>query len=210
MQHKVADDTPEEQLADLASAALDEHGSPTAALTQFAMQVYANPLLVRALALLYLQERAGQGSGDTPMHGARTGEAAGQTVRDTQVAGAGASSFFSGRGVGHNRHANHTSIARPGPEPSAAYLRAQERIKMRNAQTILDTYKVSDGRAIGNVLFCEIPKLRRHSLREAYILDQLQGYVANPTSNHRIRDIIKAADLDALIREADRVTNATA
>ena len=67
-----------------------------------------------------------------------------------------------------------------------AYLRARaapkwqgaERVKRHQSQTVLDTFKVSDGRAIGDVQLHELPTLIRNSRRQAHVLEQIERHAA--------------------------------
>lgn len=170
------------QLELLADNTLKKYGgNPDAALSKFVIDLFSNPLLARALALRYLQERAGQSVSGTRRSTARSSSEAGhQSSRDSQ-----------------------RQDVRSLRGPSAAQRAATTRIKLEMAKTVLDSFKVSDGRSIGDVRFFELPILRRKSQREAYVLDQLSRHVANAPATAYVRDIIKATELEVILRNSE-------
>lgn len=179
-------DKPEEQLAALADKIRAESRTLESAVSKFAMSMLSRPTLLRALVEMYFATRfADAGRGDS--------------ANLDRVAGTGAR-------TGREGGAIRSVHARPS-EPSEARKKAAFDLRLKLAKTVLDTFKVPDGRPIGKVMFFELPGLRRRSLRDAYIYEALMQFVANPSSNARIEDAVKPVQFEHIMQEAERVTN---
>jgi hypothetical protein len=75
------------------------------------------------------------------------------------------------------------------------------------ALTILDTYRIRDGRAIGDVRFGELEHLRSANAMEASLIRQIQRH-ATASHDARVRDVVKAKDLQRMIQRAAEVADA--
>lgn len=99
------------------------------------------------------------------------------------------------------------SVAAPSPihrQPSAGHIRAALRAEMRASERILsslDTYRI-DGCPIGDMTMLECRHALERGIETATVLRQILRHTANAPANARVRDVIKAADLDAMIDKA--------
>lgn len=109
-----------------------------------------------------------------------------------------------GGGAGHEKTANQISRARPVREPSAEDRAAAARVASRVALTILDTFRIRDGRAIGDVRYGELDRLRGLNAMEAAIIRQIQDHARAP-HDARVRDVVKAVDLNKMIQKAAEI-----
>ena len=98
--------------------------------------------------------------------------------------------------------------AAPVREPSKAQRKAAKAVRGEVALTILDTHKIRDGRAIGDVLFGEIETLRIANAMEASIFRQIQRRYAFAAPDTKLRDIVKPEDLNAIKQKAAEVADA--
>jgi hypothetical protein len=78
------------------------------------------------------------------------------------------------------------------------------------AKTLLDTFKVRDGRPVGDVLFKELDGMRAANAREASVLRAIQLHTANAESTDRVRDIVSPAHLEAIVAAATEESQAHA
>jgi hypothetical protein len=76
------------------------------------------------------------------------------------------------------------------------------------AKTVLDSFKVRDGRSIGDLAFCELEGLRFENAREASVIRQIQKHYANAPGNALVRDMIKESDLARFIQTGAEVADA--
>lgn len=121
-------------------------------------------------------------------------DGAGHGARETQSLSAAPSK----RGIGDN------STANPAHEPSAAQKNAAAALKLRMAKSVLDTFKVRDGRAIRIVHFRELPALKTENAIEDSVASQLQARYANVDPGAQIGDVVKAKELEAIIAKAKK------
>lgn len=95
------------------------------------------------------------------------------------------------------------------PRPvSAAYIEAAKVGAKKIALTVLDSFKVRDGRAIGDLIFGELEGLRLGNAMEASIIRQIQRHAANVPGNAKVRDVIKADELERIIQRGAEVADA--
>lgn len=94
------------------------------------------------------------------------------------------------------------------PKTVEAYVQAAKHVQKMVAMTVLDSFKVRDGRAIGDITFGELEGLRSENAREASIIRQIQRHAANVTADAKVRDIIKASDLERMIQRGAEVADA--
>lgn len=88
------------------------------------------------------------------------------------------------------------------PRPTAALdFRAARHAVTAVARTVLDTWETPLGRSIGNITGAEAKALNARSRREA----KVYAYCASHTPpDELIKDFVKAKDLEAIIRAADK------
>lgn len=109
----------------------------------------------------------------------------------------------------HRDGAGQSELAGEGPmanartvrEPTARQRRIALEIHHRAALTIIDTYIIRDGRAIGDVRIGEVERLRAANAMEAYIFRQIQKH-AVADSNALIRDVIKPEEFQRMQQRA--------
>lgn len=130
-------------------------------------------------------------------------EIAGHKSRDAQTTSA---SEEDRGGTDHPATGTQGPSVRPVREPSKIQNAASAKV-MREI-TVLDTYKVKDGRAIGDVRFGEIERLRAESAQDALLLRQIQRYAANASPNDRVRDVVKLADFQRMQQKAAELADA--
>lgn len=96
----------------------------------------------------------------------------------------------------------------PSSRPqSITDVRAAAKAAQHIARTVFDSFKVRDGRAIGDVTFGEIERLRASNSQEAAVLRQIQRHIqASPET--RIRDAVKESDLERFIQRGAEVADA--
>lgn len=93
------------------------------------------------------------------------------------------------------------SIAPPAREPSAAQRRTAGAIAKEVAATIFDTFKLRDGRAIGDVRYGELARLELSGLVEAEVVRAIRKRGVAPHDS-QVRHIIKPAVLDRIVAKA--------
>lgn len=112
----------------------------------------------------------------------------------------------------HPGHLVLRSHSRPDviqKQPSATDLAAAKAARKAIALTVLDSFKVRDGRSIGDVPVADLEKLRNLNAQEASVIRQIQRHVANAPHDALVRDIIKASDLERMIQRAAEVADAS-
>lgn len=113
-------------------------------------------------------------------------------------------------GRGHSSHADRgrPTEAAPVREPSYAQRRASREVGKVIALTILDTHRIRDGRAIGDVRYGEIETLRTANAMEASIFRQIQKRIGYAEQDAKLRDLITAEELNAMKQKAAEVADA--
>lgn len=96
----------------------------------------------------------------------------------------------------------------PAREPSQAQRNAARRVAQTMAVTVLDTHRIRDGRAIGDVRFGELDRIRSSNTREAALLRLIQRH-AQADDNMRVRDVVKAKDMQIMIQKAAEIADAS-
>lgn len=76
------------------------------------------------------------------------------------------------------------------------------------ARSVLDSFKVPDGRAIGDVRWCELETIRRDSAQMASVVRQLQRHGVPATPDAYVRDVVKASALERYVQLAAEVADA--
>lgn len=102
---------------------------------------------------------------------------------------------------GHSRGADKATQPLPPASGRAAVMRAATNI----ARSVLDSFKVRDGRPIGDLAFCELENMRFDNAREAAVIRQIQRHYANAPGNALVRDLIGEDDLNRFVQKAAEV-----
>lgn len=157
----------------------------------FERAVEDDPDLVRE-ALLFYYERI-----ESDMAG-------GQTVPVDQNPRAPA---VSSNGAGHRAVATPITGARPVREPSPAELAVAARVANSLAVTVFDSFKVRDGRSIGDVRYGELRRMMSANAREAAVIQQIINHGDAP-HDARVRDILKTEHLQRMIQRAVEIVDA--
>lgn len=108
--------------------------------------------------------------------------------------------------AGRSRIADKANLNVPRPV-STAERRASMAAHRLAAKSVLDSFKLRNGRAIGDLAFCELESLRFDNAREAAVIRQVQKHCANAPGNALVRDMIKASDLQRFIQKAAEVAD---
>lgn len=111
-------------------------------------------------------------------------------------------------GAGQHNVAPRTMGARAAREPSAQERAASGAVARTVAITVLDTYRIRDGRCIGDVSYGEIERLRTANASEAAVFDQILKHVTSADHAAKVRDLIKVKDLQRFIQNAARLADA--
>lgn len=102
---------------------------------------------------------------------------------------------------------DHLKNVTPVREPSAGQRSAAASVRNVVSITILDTFKVRDGRAIGDVRMGEVERLRAANVMEAAIFELIQQHaVAN--SDAKIRDVITPKQFQRMQQQASEMADA--
>jgi hypothetical protein len=214
--HTKQADTRPSELSALASKLLNSYAVLSARVVEKFVDEVIDKELIYPLAEAYLKARqadmrngGGAGLGRSETH---TGFASpSPTERDgrgpasigTQPGNAAPSrSNRDGRGQTHD--ATQALVAPPVREPSPLQKSAAGSMRLKMAETVLDTFRVRDGRAIGHVYFREIPALTAENAIEASVLRQVQSCAANIDPSAQVGDVVKAKDLEAMIAKAKK------
>lgn len=110
-------------------------------------------------------------------------------------------------GAGHASLADKAGPSTPRPV-SPAYIAAAKAGAEKIARTVLDSFKVRDGRSIGDVLVGELESLRAANAMEASVLRQIQrlGYA---DTRMPVRAIVDPDTLARMIQRAAEVADAS-
>lgn len=220
-------DTLDFELRRMAQAALDTNeGYLWRALPTFRkLLVESGRAGLLELALRpYLEEFASHPSYETHAVPARDAAGTGQPLGETrhnpvhpgrdnstgQSANANRSALARGNasGAGQNPAETQVPSARPVRDPSPGSLKAAAAVAQKIARTLLDDYKVRDGRSIGDVRFGELDGLWTASYEEAFVLRQIKRKYAHAAHDAKVRDLIKADELKLMKQRAAELAEA--
>jgi hypothetical protein len=112
-------------------------------------------------------------------------------------------------GAGQHNVGTRIMDARAAREPSEADKKAAGRTRNVIAITVFDSFKVRDGRSIGQVSFGELERLRYSNAHEAAVVRQILNHVTSADHAAKIKDLIKARDLQRFIQRASEIADAT-
>ena len=76
------------------------------------------------------------------------------------------------------------------------------------AKSVFDSFKIRDGRAIGDLTFGEIDRIRTTNVREAAVLRQVQKHCSYAESGAKVRDLVKREDMERFVQRAAEVADA--
>lgn len=134
-----------------------------------------------------------------------TGQAQ-RSAKDSEAVPVGDGTKLNGAGQSNRAVKAVMHLPRPvqPPVPPSAY---REAAKLA-AASVLDSYKLRNGRAIGDLTLGELEPLRAANNREAAVIRQVQKLAGNATMNQLVRDVIRVADLERAIQRAAEVADA--
>jgi len=196
----------EARLRGLAADALKKHHRNIGrALPTFEAAIDDDPDLIRAALLHYLcrvdaEAVAGQTSFDPQR--SHAGD------RHPPLANQNSGAVAARNGAGHFGQDTPAFAARPVREPSPQERAIAGTAAARLALTILDTFRVRDGRPIGDVRYGELDRLRGLNAMEAAVIRQIQDHAKAP-HDARVRDVVKATDLNRMIQKAAEIADAS-
>jgi hypothetical protein len=169
------------------------HNAAPAALKEFLDAIEADADLMRGCALGFLQfvalDMKGGGVGH---HGS-----------DTHTIGANAPPPDRD-GRGHNGTDAHPPSAPPVREPSTSQKQAMGLARLKMSESVLQSFKVRDGRAIAKVWRSELSDMIGQNYRESMIFDRL-GSIKMPDGKNdaRVGDYVTDVQMKRIIAEVD-------
>lgn len=100
--------------------------------------------------------------------------------------------------------------AKPKSKPAAAKRGADAIASVQSTvrKTLLDTWKVLDGRVIGDITFGELDKLSFVSRKEAEVFKRIKDHATNVDPSAKVRDVIKTEVLEKMAAEAEEAARA--
>jgi hypothetical protein len=137
----------------------------------------------------------------------------GQRESDAHVSAAADQEPKPGR-AGHARPETQSSPARPGrvPQsvaknqaPSPERMRAVRTAGHTTTPTIFDTFKVPDGRPIGDITYAELGGLISTNMVFMSIFRQIQLHGVPPRDKAKVRTLIKEGTLKRFVTDAQRL-----
>ncbi len=159
---------------------------------QFERVVEDDPDLIREALLFYYQRL------DADMSG-------GQTSIGTPASDA--ARHATANGSRPIEQATHMLTARAVREPNGIDRAAAARVAQSLATTVFDSFKVRDGRGIGEVRFGELKRMMTTNAREAAVIRQILDHGDAP-HDARVCDVVKQADLERMIQRAAEIVDA--
>lgn len=101
-----------------------------------------------------------------------------------------------------------SQVDRFTPNPKSRGIGAIASVQPAIEKGLLDTYRVRDGRTIGNITLSELPELRAQNLQEALVIEKIKNHTANGAGYQLVREIISDESLQRFIDDAKRAYNA--
>lgn len=201
--------TAKARLYQLAIDALRKHrAAPDRGFSVFEQSAEDDPDLVREALAEFYQRRdaemsgAGLTSSDNHTSRASARHDGGQGALENQTINAA-----DANGVSPSRNDSHIKLAHPVREPSAAERSIAARIANTIAVSIMDTFKVRDGRSIGDVRYGELRRMMGANAREAAVIRQILDHADAP-HDVRVRDVIKTEHLQRFVQRAAEIVDA--
>jgi hypothetical protein len=99
----------------------------------------------------------------------------------------------------------------PAREPSRSQLDgiiAARKSAAIRVLTVFDSYKVRDGRSIGEVTFGEVGAMRAANMREAFLFGLIRNHVGYAETSASIRDLVNAETLERFVQKAAEMSDA--
>jgi hypothetical protein len=110
-----------------------------------------------------------------------------------------------GKGYGDIAEKANRSVPFP---VSPSYVEAMKANAGIVARSIFDSFKIRDGRAIGDLTFGEIERIRTTNVREAAVLRQVQKHCSYAEPGMKVREIVSREDMERFIQRAAEVADA--
>lgn len=110
-------------------------------------------------------------------------------------------------GRGHMFHADKANLPVPRPV-SPLHLAAMGKVRQHAARTVLDSFRVRDGRAIGDVPWSSLDRLIADGGHEIALLRLLRDRGIPPNRNTPIRDLVSVREMEQLVQRAAEVSGA--
>ena len=110
-------------------------------------------------------------------------------------------------GKGLQLRADKARTSAPSPV-SRTYVEAMKANATVVAKSVFDSFKIRDGRAIGDLTFGEIDRIRTTNVREAAVLRQVQKHCAYAEPGTKVREIVSREDMERFIQRAAEVADA--
>lgn len=95
------------------------------------------------------------------------------------------------------------------PQPAKRGAEAIASVQKTMKKTLLDTYKVLDGRILGDITYGELGSLAAKSVKDGALLKMLRDRVSNTDPATKVRDIVKPKDLERMVKDAERIAGDT-
>lgn len=181
-------------------------------MTAAAMQsAFERAGLSRADMIFYSACAAFLKSGGTPERGAElmaraaASDAPRRLGSDTLAVAAGSSKPGGG---GRVLCETQSAPVAPVREPSQQQRAASAAVARTISITVMESYRVRDGRPIGDVRYGELARLKAANACEAAVVDQIMQHGKCEDHSMRVRDFVKVADLQRFIQRAAEMTDA--
>jgi hypothetical protein len=169
------------------------HDAAPVALKEFLAAIEKDGDLMRGCALGFLQFVARDMKGNATGHNGSDAHTIGASAPPPDRDGADRSSSDA-----------HTGYVRPVREPSHSQKQALGLSRLKSAESVLQSFKVRDGRAIAKVWRSEISDMIGQNYRESMIFDRLRNIkLPDGKNDARIGDYVKDVELKRIIAEVD-------
>lgn len=106
-------------------------------------------------------------------------------------------------------HISRESQALSGRPASQSKIDAMKRAADAIAVTIMDTHRMRNGRAIGDLQMHELTSLRAENVAEAALIRMIQNHSANADPFAKVREVVKVEDLQRFLQKAAEVADCT-
>lgn len=184
---------------------------PARARREFREEVLSDPTLLDVMIENYLDDRIR----DSEMEAKDSNSGNGGGIPGSMRVPAGVEFVDNGRlGASDGRlqaqvsgpvHAPRKTTPQRAPQHafSSGMIAASRQLNNEIGKSFFETYRLADGRSIGDINYTEIPRLIRRACKDAYILLHIyREYSVNPTlaNAYTVREIVTEARLAELIR----------
>lgn len=154
-----------------------------------------------------IQTPQGQWKTAAPKQFSAAGQSPGATSGQSEGAGRAEPKSSGG---GQISIAEKASVLVPPPArpQSTADIRAAAKVGQQIARTVFDSYKVRDGRSIGDIRICDLERLRSTNAAEASLIRQIQRHAVSANPNDTVRDVVSSETLERMIQRSAEVADA--